>query len=248
MKEQDLYMEQTFQLKGKLFTLSVLQVESNSISLLEKQLKAKIKLAPKFFNDTPIVIDLHKIEGKADQIDISALHKVLQDHHLIPVGFRCSSDTLRSKIAKLGMPIIKEARATAQSKEPTKNISSVEKKEVKNESQKAHKNTIIIEQPVRSGQQVHAPDGDLIILSSVSPGAELLAEGSIHVYGVLRGRALAGLNGDTEARVFCKKLEADLVSIAGQYRLFEEPLTENHRSVAGKQVYLKNGQLIIDEL
>lgn len=241
-------MEQAFQLKGKLFTLSVLQVESHSITLLEKQLKNKIKLAPKFFNDTPIVIDLHKIEGKADQIDISALHKLLQDHNLIPVGFRCSSDTLRNKIAKLGMPIIKEARATSQPKEQTKNINSTEKKQVKSEIQKTPKNTIIIEQPVRSGQQVHAPDGDLIILSSVSPGAELLAEGSIHVYGVLRGRALAGLNGDTEARVFCKKLEADLVSIAGQYRLFEEPLTESHKSIAGKQIYLKSGQLIIDAL
>ena len=84
MKKQDLYMEQAFQLKGKLFTLSVLQVESHYIKLLEKQLKNKIKLAPKFFNDTPIVIDIHKIEGKADQIDISALHKLLHDQFLDP--------------------------------------------------------------------------------------------------------------------------------------------------------------------
>ena len=107
--------------------------------------------------------------------------------------------------------------------------------------------SMLVTQPVRSGQQVYASEGDLVILSSVSPGAELLADGNIHVYGPLRGRALAGLNGDTQARIFCQKLEADLVSIAGQYRLFEESVVESGADY-GKQIYLKDGQLIISPL
>ena len=82
--------------------------------------------------------------------------------------------------------------------------------------------TKIITQPIRSGQQVYAPGGDLLILNSVSPGAELLADGHIHVMGALRGRALAGINGDPHAMIFCKSLEAELVSIAGQYQISED--------------------------
>jgi septum site-determining protein MinC len=82
--------------------------------------------------------------------------------------------------------------------------------------------TKIIYQPVRSGQQIYAKGGDLIILAAVSPGAEILADGNIHVYGALRGRALAGVRGDTRARIFCHSLEAELVSIAGHYKISED--------------------------
>lgn len=245
-------MEQTFQLKGKLFTLSVLQVESTNLGKFEKDLRSKIKLAPNFFNNTPIVVDLHKIENNKEDLDILALQEVLKNHKLIPVGYKCTSEKFITKISNLQLPIIKEARATAQASNQDK-LTKTKGIDKNNEtilpaSRTQNKNTVIIENPVRSGQQIHAPDGDLIILSSVSPGAELIAEGSIHVYGALRGRALAGLNGDTEARVFCKKLEADLVSIAGQYKLFEEPIREQNEQTAPKQIYLKNGQLIIDKL
>jgi septum site-determining protein MinC len=80
----------------------------------------------------------------------------------------------------------------------------------------------IIRQPVRSGQQIYAKGGDLIILSSVSTGAEVLADGNIHIYGPLRGRALAGVLGNTEASIFCMRLEAELISIAGRYKVDED--------------------------
>jgi septum site-determining protein MinC len=75
---------------------------------------------------------------------------------------------------------------------------------------------------VRSGQQIYTPDGDVIILGAVSAGAEVIADGNIHVYGVLRGRALAGVKGDIETRIFCQSLEAELISIAGRYRVSEQ--------------------------
>jgi septum site-determining protein MinC len=78
------------------------------------------------------------------------------------------------------------------------------------------------DKPVRSGQQVYARDGDLIVTNLVANGAEVIADGSIHVYGPLRGRALAGAQGDSTARIYCQEFHAELVSIAGQYRVFED--------------------------
>ena len=254
-------MDQAFQLKGKLFTLSVLQLRSTDLGKIEQQLNQKIKLAPKFFNDTPVVIDLHEIDAQVEKLNLLNLKATLEKYTLIPVGFRALSEKVQATITDLKLPLIKEARPTAHPQVEKKNISDIPpsstsnittktEKETKPRTytSKSGKGTVVIEQQVRSGQQIYAPDGDLVILASVSPGAELLAEGNIHVYGVLRGRALAGLNGDTESRIFCQKLEADLVSIAGQYRLFEESLGESENTIKGKQVYLKDGQLVIATL
>jgi septum site-determining protein MinC len=102
-----------------------------------------------------------------------------------------------------------------------------------------------VTQPVRSGQQVYAKDADLIILASVGTGAELLADGHIHVYGTLRGRALAGIQGDEQARIFCSQLQAELVSIAGQYRM-PDP---NDLVVQGaKQIFLEQNKIQITDL
>jgi septum site-determining protein MinC len=108
------------------------------------------------------------------------------------------------------------------------------------------KATLIVTEPVRSGRQVYAAKGDLVILGPVSAGAEVLADGNIHIYNTLRGRALAGITGDTSARIFCNSLEAELVSIAGLYRVSEDL----DRNVYKKQVqiYLDDGYLRMDAL
>jgi len=113
----------------------------------------------------------------------------------------------------------------------------------------AHRNkstgstSTLITQPVRSGQQIHASQGDLTVLASVSPGAELLADGNIHVYGRLQGRALAGINGNQEARIFCQTLSAELVSIAGYYWTHED--LEQHSKKEHVFICLQNQQLHI---
>ena len=101
---------------------------------------------------------------------------------------------------------------------------------------------------IRSGQQVIAKNGDLILLSSVSAGAELLAKGNIHVYGTLRGRAIAGLEGNTTARIFCQKLEAELISIAGRYKIFENDIEPSSDFKYGYQIQLKNNSIVISPL
>jgi len=110
----------------------------------------------------------------------------------------------------------------------------------------ARKPTRIISEPVRSGQQIYATDGDLIVLSMVGAGAEVIADGCVHVYGHLRGRAIAGARGDTTARVFCSKLEADLVAVAGVYAVAEQMQGELRGKAA--QVLLVDGKLRIERL
>jgi septum site-determining protein MinC len=104
----------------------------------------------------------------------------------------------------------------------------------------------IVSRPVRSGQQIYAAGTDLIVLAAVNPGAVVLADGSIHVYGPLRGRALAGIGGQVEARIFCRSLEAEVIAIAGVYRVLEEPDAQ----FAGQQVqvYLSQGSLMIESV
>jgi septum site-determining protein MinC len=104
----------------------------------------------------------------------------------------------------------------------------------------------VVVHPVRSGRQIYAQGGDLIVLASISPGAELIADGHIHVYGALRGRALAGIAGNPQARIFCRSLEAELVSVAGYWRVRDDIPEE----LIGKpvQIYLGNEQVVIEEL
>ncbi len=239
-------MELAFQLKGRLFTLSVLHVLSTSMKLIEEQLAQKINQAPQFFNNTPMVIELSDIEDRISEIDLALLTRTLKNYNILPVGFICKTDTGKHHVKSFKLPLIKEARATAQPKNvkiDSNKTDSINNALLKN---KIPKPTIIVNKQVRSGQQIYAPDGDLIVIGSVSSGAELLAEGNIHVYGPLRGRALAGINGDVDARIFCSSLEANIVSVAGQYKLLDETL--GFQENIPHQIYLQNGQLIIQEI
>lgn len=108
----------------------------------------------------------------------------------------------------------------------------------------ASKPTIVVSAPVRTGQQIYAEQADLIVLGSVSPGAEVIADGNIHIYAPLRGRALAGASGDTNARIFVQSMQAELVSIAGIYRVFEQSLPQHlHRKPV--QIELHDDRLAI---
>ena len=106
-----------------------------------------------------------------------------------------------------------------------------------------HEVLALVTQPVRSGTQIYARGADLIVTAPVSPGAEIVADGNIHVYGALRGRALAGAGGDAEARIFCTRLEAELVSIAGRYLVSEQLPPESHRTAV--QIALVDDRLTV---
>lgn len=254
-------MTQSFQLKGRLFTLSVLQLSNPDCDVLEKGLADKIAQAPKFFANAPVVIDLARINFKKYNLDFARLHQLLRTHGLVPVGVRGASATIQQEAVEAGFAVMTESeemQAAAKVKcvatESTTDVVAPEQSLVAGKPRAKRAASLVskpgsklITQPIRSGQQVYVEGGDLVVIAPVSPGAELLAEGNIHVYGTLRGRALAGVNGDEKARIFCHKLEAELVSIAGSYKLFED-IDSAKMSAGFKQLYLKNGQLLIDSL
>lgn len=221
-----------FELKGSLFTLTVLQLWQSDPASIERHLRSKVEQAPGFFQHVPVIIDLAELNGDVDFIELAAL---LRRYQLIPVGVRHASVDQQAACLQAGLPVLPEQRSTGRN--------SVEPEP---ETPPPTRNRLH-QQPVRSGQQIYAPDGDLIIIGTVSVGAEVLADGNIHIYGPLRGRALAGVRGDTRARIFCASLEAQLVSIAGNYRILEKPdeVAGMHQAV---QIHLDDDRLIIEPL
>ena len=208
--------------KGGMFTLTTLQIFSSDLKEISDELDRKIEQAPNFFLYAPIILDLQRITKAEETFDLLALCHLLKAKKLIPVGLRGASRTLKEKAKEFDLAIFPEEKAQnkkTSEKEVAKPLAPEEPTPVASPTPTT---TRFITQPVRSGQQIYAQGGDLIVLASVSHGAELLADGHIHVYGSLRGRALAGVQGFQDAMIFCRSLEAELISIAGQYRLSED--------------------------
>lgn len=229
-----------FQLKGSLFTLTALQLFDLDSSLLQEQLNIMVQQAPKFFQYAPIVIDLQKINEQAADVNFSELVSLLRELKLIPVGVRGVNSAQRTAAMTAGLAILPEAK-TAEPSHVHAKTTAVTDKATTHSPAIITSPSKVITQPVRSGQQIYAQGGDLIVITSVSPGAELLADGHIHIYGPLRGRALAGVTGDTQARIFCHSLEAELVSIAGHYWVSED--LKEAQTNAPVQIYLKDERL-----
>lgn len=202
---------QAFSLKGRMFTMTVLKLSDKNISRIFEQVEQSVQQAPSLFTQAPIVLDLQDIE--CDSVDIHALIMGIKEQGLLPVAVQTQNPTLAAAASAIGLANM------AASSQWDKEYATAETKP----SQMP--DTVIgktVASPVRSGQQVVAKHSDLIIQASVSPGAELLADGNIHVYGALRGRALAGINGNEDTTIYCQSLEAELVSIAGFYLHNEE--------------------------
>ena len=228
-----------FQLKGGLYTLTTLKLLSNELDLLEEQLNQKIQQAPNFFNKAPVVIDLRLVNQQS--IDFKILKQILETKKLIIIGVRNANEEQQAQAMEYGFAILRDTP------NPRANPSdAIVSNMVSNKTEAKAMASKLITTPVRSGQQIHAPEGDLVITAQVSNGAELLADGNIHVYGALRGRALAGVNGNTEARIFCQSLEAELISIAGQYKISED--IEKQAWKIPVEISLKEGHLQIREL
>jgi septum site-determining protein MinC len=232
----------SFTLKGGLYTLTTLYLQNEDIAAIEAQLVATVKQAPKFFDNTPVVIDLQSLTQNANGIDISELAKRLRAHHLIPVGMRGGNEQQRQNALAAGWALLPET----QRQEVSAATSS--KKVEKSAVAVINSGTKLITQPIRSGQQIYAKGGDLIVMAPVSAGAEIMADGHIHVYAPLRGRAMAGVLGDTEARIFCQHLEAELIAIAGHYKVSEQLKDQISAWEKSAIISLANENLVIQPL
>ncbi|MHB1947107.1 MAG: septum site-determining protein MinC [Gammaproteobacteria bacterium] len=228
-----------FQFKASFSPCTILQITRYDLEALKHQLVEAIQRAPNFFIGSPVVVDLEKIKT-TEVLNFVQLKQILIDAGLVPVGVRGGDEELMQAAVTAGFPRVTIGKtATA---EPTAKQKIDENQQPQQSPPHATK---LVATPIRSGMQVYAKEADLIVVGQVSPGAELLADGHIHVYGALRGRALAGVQGNTQARIFCRTLEAELVSIAGYYLTKEDMQTlPAHDGMI--QIYLENEQVRIE--
>jgi septum site-determining protein MinC len=220
-------LDKGLEFKGRMMTLTLARVTQPHLDILATQLDAQLARSPGFFAGLPLLLEL------ADpQVDLNGVVALLRGHGLTPVAVYRPSASQAQAARDAGLGVVDDTR-TARIEAET-----AVKKDARTPAR-------IVTEPVRSGQQIYARGGDLVIVNSVGAGAEVIADGCIHVYGALRGRALAGVQGDAAARIFCREMGAELVSIAGVYKVAEDiKETVLGRSV---QVYRDGDKLKIEK-
>lgn len=235
-----------FQFRGATQTLTVLELRYFDMEAFEQHLREKIRQAPNFFRDLPLVIGLDQYEGNLGDLDFFQLIGCCRTHSIQVLGVRGGDDDVRRLARNASLAWLPAGRAGHPIPDPSENDSGEQDKTLSENTDLAPGAGKVVTQPVRSGQQVYAPEGDLIIMAPVGAGAEVLAAGHIHIYGPLRGRALAGVHGDSNASIFCQSLEAELVSVAGHYKISEDLQESGWREPA--RVRLDGDVLVVDPL
>jgi septum site-determining protein MinC len=221
-----------FELKAGTFTLPLLRLLGTDMDAVAQQLSDKVAQAGGFFHNAPVVIDLQEVAQSGVEVEFPLLVGLMRGHGMIPVGVRGGTPALNAAAEAMELAILGDSRPRrGEVRDAPRPAGPVKAAPVAAGSK-------LITRPIRSGQRVYAPGGDLVILAQVSSGAEIMADGHIHVYGTLRGRALAGVKG-----TFCRDLQAELVSVAGHYRISEnmDPALRGHPA----QIYLEDKTLHI---
>lgn len=250
-------------LKGSVFTLPILKLNTYNCQEIETELTDKLASALDFFKDAPVVIDVELSQKSAVRLNFKQLFTLLHKLKLVPVGVHGGNKEQDSEAKKAGFAIVsgqivdRFLEEQANQNKPGVDASVKVASTVRGESPRtgAVTSTVfnteactkVMYHPVRSGQRVYAKGGDLIVLAAVNPGAEIMADGNLHIYAPLRGRALAGVAGNTDSRIFCLSMEAELVAVAGNYRVFEESVPKNifKKPV---QIHLQGEQLSVEPI
>lgn len=240
-----------FELKAAGFTLPVVRLLGGDMEAVAEQLGAKVEQAPEFFRNTPVVIDLSALPTGTGEVEFPLLVGLLRGYGMIPFGVRGGTKSQHVAAEAMELAILSDAlarvtKAAGAPPEPDRQTRDQAASAPKVPQQRTTQGFTLVTRPVRSGQRIYAAGGDLSVVAAVSSGAELMADGNVHVYGPLRGRALAGMKGNTEARIFCQDLQAELVSIAGHYRISENIPPELRGMPV--QIYLDQKILRIERL
>lgn len=222
-------------------TLTVLEISSLDLAVIKTGLVAHIQRSPDFFKNMPVLLSLPSVD-----MDLAALVTLLRGQGLVPVALANPSEEQTEAAAAAGLGVITDLRADTRTgeRQPVAKNQPAPQKQQKSAPRAAATHTRVITTPVRSGQQIYARGSDLICTGAVSEGAEIIADGHIHVYGALRGRALAGAAGDVDARIFCRRFEAELVAVAGCYTVAEDMRASLRRKAV--QVRLDGENLLIE--
>ena len=242
--------------------LTVLRLRSLDLALIERHLRIKIAQLPQLFLNAPVLIDLGALPGQGADLSLDLLARTLRSCKLVPVAVANIADNLREAAVAAGLGIMQPAAArpprqderpgsaavadspeTAQTPAPALPAARAS---TPSPPPAGHAGPMVITQPVRSGQVIYAQNADLVVLAPVNPGAQVIADGHIHIYATLRGRAVAGVQGLLGARIFCQRLEAELVAISGAY-LTADDIPEARRGRPA-QIHLEGGECRIAAL
>ena len=228
-----------FQIRGQSYTLVSLRVVEPDDHQFFMELHKEIGRAPAFYKNAPVVIDVGPIASRSPT-NLAEFSRRLRQLQLVPVGIQNGSDDWNRVAVNAGLGLFPAGRTAGAQKtaaageqrdksddRPASAASTPPAAEraappAEPKASGAAASAKIVKEPVRAGQQIYAKNADLVVLAQVQPGAELMADGNIHIYSSLRGRAHAGVGGDVGARIFCRSMEAQLISIAGIYLVNEE--------------------------
>ena len=214
-----------YEIKSADLSLVAVVLNSTDITEISRALKQQMDESPGFFDQDPVVIDVHALNLAEDQtINLNALMAVLREHALIPLAIKGAPSALLALAKGVGLVDASDARIR-------RSVPSVERVT----PAPTPSGAMVIDKPLRSGQQVYAKGRDLIVMGMVNAGAEVIADGHIHVYGALRGKAIAGARGNGDAQIFAQVMEPELISIAGVYRTSENALP---KEVLGKAAHV----------
>jgi septum site-determining protein MinC len=228
--------------QGAVFTVMVVRAEMLRDPAFDPELAQQVQRSPRFFLNAPVVLDLRGAPQFTYEAEFIEARDILRRHTLTLIGIQNAQPTQVDAAAAAGLASFApnaSQPSRARPVEPAPNAAPAPPRLAATATAKSR----LVTQPVRSGTQIYARGADLVVTAPVSPGAEIMADGNIHVYGVLRGRALAGASGDVEARIFCSRLEAELVSIAGHYLVSDQMPPEQRGSAV--QIALVDGRLTI---
>lgn len=236
------------ELRSAALSVMALLLKSTDLSLLADELAQRACAMPGLFDDEPVAVDLSCVRGADAPIDFGALIALLSLHGMRPLAVRGGNPAQMAAAVDAGLleapegarPPLREAVAAApQVIERVVEVPVV--------APMAPLPPLVLDKPLRSGQQVYAQGRDLIVLALVSHGAEVMADGHIHLYAPLRGRAHAGAAGNADARIFCHRLEAQVLAIAGCYRTMDDALPA-HLVDAPAMVRRHGDALVIEPL
>lgn len=230
-----------FELKSANLSLVSVVLKTADLEALAQAMQARFGDAPGLFDNDPVAIDLSHLAEHAEPIDFAALIELLQGHRMRPIAVKSGRPAQMEAALACGLS---EAQLPIVPRHPPVLVEAIVPAPAPAPEPAPPRTTLVIDRPLRSGQRVYARGADLVVLGVVSHGAEVIADGNVHVYAPLRGRALAGAMGDTNARIFATCMEPQLLSIAGIYRTTD---TELAADVLGKpaQVRLDDERLVV---
>lgn len=200
--------------------LAQVRIRTTALDTIRDEIHDRIKTAPQLFERTAVCLDLSALEHEPSVEEVRGVFDVIRDAGLFPIGLAHGTAVVHTLADALRLPVLTQFRAQtrtppaapAEQRRPAPSAAAEVDFSVP---------TLMHHHPVRSGQRVYAKHRDLVITSVVGAGSEVIADGCVHIYGPLRGRAIAGARGEVTARVFCQEFQAELVSIAGVFRVFE---------------------------